>query len=60
MNGRKIKSISSVEVGELDPIVCEEKLKGKIVDGKCVVALAEFDDGSKEFIDYSLLKKKGD
>jgi len=57
---KRIKAISPVEVGEIDPIICEEKLKGKIVDGKCVVALVEFEDGSKKFAEYDLLNKKGD
>ena len=61
MNEKKrIKAISPVEVGEIDPIICEEKLKGKIVDGKCVVALVEYEDGSKKFAEYDLLNKKGD
>ena len=58
---KRIVSVEPVEVGEIDPIICEEKMKGKIKDGKCYVALVEYSDGSKEFREYDLLeKKKGD
>ncbi|RLG58810.1 MAG: hypothetical protein DRN95_03660 [Candidatus Hydrothermarchaeota archaeon] len=56
---KRIVSVEVVEVGEIDPVICEEKMKGKIKDGKCHVALVEYEDGSKEFREYDLIEKKG-
>ena len=56
---KKIKRVYVTRLKDLDPTVCEEKLKGKLNGDVCEVNVIEYEDGEKEFVSAEEVEKRG-
>ena len=56
---KRIKRVYVTRLKDLDPTVCEEKLKGKLNGNVCEVNVIEYEDGEKEFVSAEEVEKRG-
>ena len=56
---KRIKRVYVTRLKDLDPTVCEEKLKGKLNGDVCEVNVIEYEDGEKEFVSAEEVEKRG-
>lgn len=62
MKDKKIKQIYITKFKDLDALVCEQKLKGKMNGNICEVNVIEYEDGDKEFVsskEIEEIKRRG-
>ena len=55
---KKIKRVYITRFKDLDPTICEEKLKGKLNGDVCEVNVIEYEDGEKEFVSSDEVEKR--